>query len=151
MDIKILIDRTADFLSGRDIAQTELPTLRSVVLEHQQLYYETESPVIADVEFDRLYALLVALEDRYDDRTPDSPTARVGEGVSEKFTKHAHLSAMLSLDNSYDPEDLREFEKRIRNILKTEDSIEYALEPKFDGLGVSLRYEGGELVRGLTR
>jgi DNA ligase (NAD+) len=108
-------------------------------------------PLIADAEYDRLYKRLEALEMAHPDRvTPDSPTQRVAPGLTAHFPTVQHLVPMLSLDNSYNAEDLRDFDRKARE-LTGKDAIEYCVEPKFDGGGISLIYENDLLVRGATR
>ena len=137
-----------------DITRDEIPTLREVIQYHRAQYYN-DKPVITDGEFDTLYALLVAGEERFgmhDESSPTHEVARLDE--DNHFTKAPHLHQMMSLDNTYDAEDLREFEVRIRRILDKETSytdLEYVVEYKFDGLGIALLYEQGKLIRALTR
>ena len=93
------------------------------------------NPVISDYEYDRLFHLLKDLESKYSEFiTPDSPTQRVASELTKEFPQVRHLTPMLSLDNSYNEDDLREFDRRIRELtgLKT---VEYSVEPKFDGAG----------------
>jgi DNA ligase (NAD+) len=114
-------------------------------------YYMQDNPVLADAEYDALFRQLKDIEARYPDLlTPDSPTQRIAKGLSEQFNSVAHLVPMLSLENSYNSDDLREWDKRCREALK-ETVIEYTVEPKYDGAGISLIYENNQLVRGATR
>jgi DNA ligase (NAD+) len=121
------------------------------VRRHEHLYYVADQPEIADAEYDRLERELRELEAQFPELvTPDSPTQRVGERPSESFPTWVHRVPMLSLDNTYNEEELREFEKRIFRQLG-ERPIDYVAEPKIDGLSMALHYEDGRLVRGVTR
>jgi len=121
------------------------------VRRHERLYYVLDQPEIADVEYDRLERELRNLEAEFPDLvTPDSPTQRVGEKPSESFPTWHHRLPMLSLDNTYNEEELREFEKRIFRQIG-ERPMDYVAEPKIDGLSMTLHYENGRLVRGVTR
>ncbi|MBZ0160292.1 MAG: NAD-dependent DNA ligase LigA, partial [bacterium] len=130
-------------------AQTE--DLRRLIRRHEYLYYVLDRPEITDAEFDELYQRLQTLETQHPELiTPDSPTQRVGGRPVEGFASVQHKAAMLSLDNAYNADELREFEARIKRALPGE-RFTYVVEPKVDGLGVALLYEGGRLVRGATR
>ncbi len=132
----------------------DIDVLRQMVEFHRHQYYELDTPLITDEEFDKLYALLVATEEKFQESHASSPTQKVQDLVDNHFTKAPHLHQMMSLDNTYDAEDLREFETRIRRILKeawNERELEYMIEYKFDGLGIALRYDNGQLTRALTR
>jgi len=121
------------------------------VRRHEHLYYVVDQPEIADAEYDRLERELRELEAQFPDLvTPDSPTQRVGEKPSDSFPTWPHRVPMLSLDNTYNEEELREFERRIFRQLG-EREIDYVAEPKIDGLSMALHYEDGRLVRGVTR
>lgn len=125
--------------------------LRGVINYSDWKYYVQDNPVLADVEYDTLFRQLKDIETRYPELlTADSPTQRIAKGLSEQFSSVAHLVPMLSLENSYNPDDLREWDKRCREGLK-ETAIEYTVEPKYDGAGISLIYENNQLVRGATR
>ena len=108
-------------------------------------------PLISDFEYDTLYKQLEALEKENPDLiVADSPTQRVGKGLTKEFPSVQHLVPMLSLDNSYNSEDLIDFDRKARELTKL-DQIEYCVEPKFDGASISLVYENDQLVRGATR
>lgn len=125
--------------------------LREVINYADWKYYVQSEPVFSDFEYDSLFKKLVALEEKYPEQvTEDSPTQRVAKGLSEKFPPVAHLVPMLSLDNTYNAQDLRDWDKRCRDFAGT-DHIEYCAEPKYDGASISLIYENGKLVRGTTR
>lgn len=136
----------------KDINKDDIKELQEIIKEHNRLYYNNESPVISDREYDILFKILKNLEESFNIYDNDSPTKRIDVIVSSQFEKWLHLSPMISLDNTYDEEDLRDFEKRIRNIIKDENrKLEYFIEFKYDWLGMSLTYENGKLVRALTR
>jgi DNA ligase (NAD+) len=125
--------------------------LRALLHHHGYRYYVLNRPEIPDAEYDRLFNELKALEAAHPElRTPDSPTQRVGGAVAEGFASVAHRAAMLSLDNAYSADEIREFEARLARALPGE-TFQYVCEPKVDGLGVALLYEQGRLVRGATR
>ena len=153
-----MIEQTQHFLRQtiQTISQDEIAQLREVIQHHRALYYD-DKPVISDSEFDQLYALLVAAEERYNLTHEESPTQEIARLEDNQFTKAPHLHQMMSLDNTYDAEDLRDFEKRIYRILQSSifnlqsSKLEYIIEYKFDGLGIALLYEGGKFVRALTR
>ncbi|MGI8907452.1 MAG: NAD-dependent DNA ligase LigA [Candidatus Sumerlaeaceae bacterium] len=127
--------------------------LRSQIERHNQLYYESAAPEISDREFDMLLDELAELERRYPElASPDSPTHRVGGSAPRgSFEQVTHEVPMLSISNSYNPEELREFDARIRRLLETDKALEYVVELKIDGIAVSLHYEGGQLIYGATR
>ena len=126
--------------------------LRSKIRYHDRKYYVENMPEISDYEYDQLMKELEKLENIYPQLiTPDSPTQRVsGEPVSE-FTSIEHRIPMLSIENTYSEGELREFDKRIRRILKNVDKIEYVVELKIDGIAITLWYENGIFMRGATR
>jgi len=125
--------------------------LRREIERHSYLYYVKDAPVISDAEFDRLFRELEALEAGHPElRTPDSPTQRVGAIVEGEFASVAHAVPMLSLNNALTEEEARAFDRRVREGLGL-DVVEYAAEPKFDGLAISLIFEDGALSLGATR
>jgi len=126
--------------------------LRDIITEYNYQYYVLDDPRVPDAEYDRLFRELQDLEAQYPDIvTPDTPTRRVGASVETTFEEVVHRIPMLSLDNAFSDEELRDFDRRVRDRLKTEDDIEYVCEPKLDGLAVSLHYESGVLTRAATR
>ena len=130
---------------------TRIEALREEIHRHNYLYYTENRPEITDAEYDRLWRELVALEEAHPELvTPDSPTQAPGGKVAELFAPVEHLVAMLSLDNAMAPEDLTEFEARLKRALPG-IVPSYVCEPKIDGLGVALLYERGRFVRGATR
>jgi DNA ligase (NAD+) len=131
--------------------ESEIEKLREEVLRHEELYYVHDRPEISDVEYDALVEKLRALEEEHPEfRTPDSPTLRVGGRPAEGFAEYVHRRPMLSLDNSYNIEDLRAFDERCRKLAGGR-AFEYVTELKIDGLSLSVHYENGVLVRGVTR
>lgn len=125
--------------------------LRRVIRYADWKYYVQDNPVLADEAYDRLFALLKTIEREHPEWiTPDSPTQRIASGLSSGFNTEFHLVPMLSLENSYNANDLREWDKRCRENLSGEE-LYYTVEPKYDGAGISLYYENDLLVRGLTR
>lgn len=118
---------------------------------HCYRYYVLDSPVISDEEYDRRYRHLEELELTYHYTCPDSPTQRVGAPPLDKFEKVKHTEPMLSLDNAFSHDEVREFDERVRRFLKTEKEIEYTVEPKYDGLAMELTYKNGILYKASTR
>jgi DNA ligase (NAD+) len=119
--------------------------------DYSYAYHVKDEPIVPDAEYDRLYRELQAIESAYPDSIQvDSPTQRVGEKPDSGFANVAHTVPMLSLDNAFDNESLADFDQRIRKLIKA-DHLVYCCEPKLDGLAISLRYEEGRLVRGVTR
>ncbi|NMT64832.1 NAD-dependent DNA ligase LigA [Marinobacter orientalis] len=126
--------------------------LRDMLAEYDYHYYVLDDPKVPDAEYDRLFRELQDLEAKYPDIvTPDSPTQRVGARGETTFEEVEHRIPMLSLDNAFSEEELRDFDRRVRDRLKTSDDIEYVGEPKLDGLAVSLHFESGILTRAATR
>jgi DNA ligase (NAD+) len=132
-------------------AKKEIEGLVKELNHHSFLYYVQDAPVIPDSEYDRLYGRLKELEERYGYVLPDSLTQRVGAPAAERFSKITHAQPMLSLDNAFSKEELREFDKRVKRLLKTEGEIDYTVEPKYDGLAIELTYSGGLLTSAATR
>lgn len=125
--------------------------LREEIERHNHLYYVLDTPSIPDAEYDRLFTELQQLESRFPELlTTDSPTQRVGGAPLPHFEQIQHRTPMLSLNNAFENEDIDAFDRRAREALGV-DAIEYAVEPKFDGLAISLTYENGLLLRGATR
>ncbi|HKU48167.1 MAG TPA: NAD-dependent DNA ligase LigA [Burkholderiales bacterium] len=131
--------------------QEKIEKLRKTLERHNRLYYVEDAPEITDAEYDRLFRELEALEAGHPElRSPDSPTQRVGGAPLAEFAEVRHATPMLSIANAFDEEEVRAFDKRVRQALGVE-AVEYATEPKFDGLAVSLVYRDGRLVQGATR
>ncbi len=118
---------------------------------HSYRYYVLDSPVISDEEYDRLFRRLKELEERFRLVLPDSPTLRIGAPPLEKFEKIRHSEPMLSLDNAFSYDEVREFDRRLKRLLGTDEEIEYTVEPKYDGLAMELTYRGGLLYKASTR
>lgn len=126
--------------------------LRDILTEHNYQYYVLDDPRVPDAEYDRLFRELQELEAQHPDLvTPDSPTRRVGAQGETTFDEVVHRIPMLSLDNAFSEEELRDFDRRVKDRLKSTEDIEYVCEPKLDGLAVSLHYESGILTRAATR
>lgn len=130
----------------------KIESLRNVLHEHNHRYYILDRPTVTDYEFDLLLKELQVLEQDYPEyNDPNSPTQRVGGGVTKSFETIAHRFPMYSLSNTYSKEELEQWEERIRKVLGTETEINYSCELKFDGVSVSLTYENGALIQALTR
>src|SRR6185295_17199163 len=125
--------------------------LREEIRHHEDLYYVQDNPEISDAEYDALLEKLQQLEQQHPDQiTPDSPTQRVGGKPAEGFSQVVHRRPMLSLDNSYNLDELRAFDQRCQKLAEGR-RLEYVAELKIDGLSLSLHYENQLLVRGVTR
>jgi len=132
-------------------AKQRIEELRAEIEKHNRLYYIDAAPKITDREYDRLLQSLEELEREFPEfGSPTSPTRRVGGAPLESFENVRHAVPMTSLSNTYSKEELVEFDRRIRKLIPDE-AFEYVLEPKIDGVAISLRYENGELVRAVTR
>src|SRR5579864_1082197 len=132
-------------------AEKKIETLREKIRHHEYLYYVLDNPEISDQEFDRLMQQLKDLEAEHPSlMTPDSPTQRVGGKPREGFVKVGHSTPMLSLDNTYNEEELRGWERRVHE-LSGRSEVDYVCELKLDGMSLALVYEDGRLARGVTR
>ena len=132
-------------------AAKEIETLREKIRRHEYLYYVLDDPEISDAGFDRLMNRLKELEAKNPRLVAsDSPTQRVGGTPREGFLQVRHQIPMVSLDNAFSLEELGEFDRRVRSLTGRE-KVDYIAEHKFDGLSLSLLYEKGKLVRGVTR
>jgi DNA ligase (NAD+) len=154
---KALQQHTSEWLAASkkenifDEAKNKTEDLRNCLRFHEYRYYVQNDPLISDFEYDSLYKLLEKFEKENPDAiTADSPTQRVGKGLIKDFPKTQHLVPMLSLENSYNADDLLDFDRKARE-LSGLDIIEYCVEPKFDGASISLVYEHDMLSRGVTR
>ncbi|MBQ0834831.1 NAD-dependent DNA ligase LigA [Marinobacter sp.] len=126
--------------------------LRSALDEHNYRYYVLDDPGVPDAEYDRLFRELQKLEaDHPELASDDSPTRRVGSKAETSFEEVVHRLPMLSLDNAFSEDELRDFDRRVRERLGSDNDVEYVCEPKLDGLAVSLHYEQGSLIRAATR
>ncbi len=129
----------------------EAEALRREIEEHNRRYYVLDQPSIPDAEYDRLFRRLQEIEASHPElAVPDSPTLRVGAGPLAQFAEVTHRVPMLSLNNAFSEDEVRAFDERVRKALAVED-VEYAVEPKFDGLAISLSYSDGVFVQGATR
>src|SRR4249920_953335 len=135
-------------------AKAEHARLAEEIAAHDRRYYQEDAPTVSDAEYDRLRQRYAAIEARFPQlRTLDSLTQRVGAAPSARFAKVRHAVPMLSLDNAFADDDVVDFVGRIRRFLRLgeDEEIVFSAEPKIDGLSMSLRYEGGELVTAATR
>lgn len=151
---KNLFTRAKELLAvkGDEKVEDVIASLRDVLNWADYKYYVLSEPSLADVEYDQLFKKLAALEDEYpEQKSADSPTQRVARGLSEKFPQVPHLVPMLSLDNTYNADDLRTWDTRVRKGLGEDEEVEYCVEPKYDGASISVIYEGGKLTRAATR
>ena len=152
--IQIFQTSTNQFLRSPIDADTSLEILmelKDLLRFHEYRYYVLNDPLIADFEYDQLFKQLQHFENKHPELiTADSPTQRVGNSLNQSFQTVAHLVPMLSLDNSYNAEDLNDFDRKARELSGIE-IISYCIEPKFDGASISLIYENDQLVRAITR
>jgi DNA ligase (NAD+) len=131
--------------------EKKIEALREKIRHHEHLYYVLDNPELSDAEFDKLMQQLKNLESEHPSLvTPDSPTERVGGKPREGFVKVPHSSPMLSLDNTYNEEELRGWERRVHELTGRSD-VDYVCELKLDGMSLALVYENGKLARGVTR
>jgi DNA ligase (NAD+) len=146
---KVTVSFLKEFEKG--VPETKIESLRNVLRFHEYRYYILNDPLISDYEYDQLFKALEKIETANPKLiTADSPTQRVAKGLTKAFPTVQHLVPMLSLDNSYNSEDLVDFDRKAREATGI-DKIEYTVEPKFDGGSLSLIYEDDMLVRGATR
>jgi DNA ligase (NAD+) len=134
-----------------DNSRKEIDRLVKEINEHNYRYYVLDAPVISDEEYDRLFRKLKELEEKHNYVLPDSPTRRVGAPPLDKFEKIKHTEPMLSLDNAFSHEEVMEFDQRVKRFLKSEQEVEYTVEPKYDGLAMELTFQRGRLERASTR
>ena len=146
LTIELVKKTVANLVSKKDIT-----LLRNVLRFHEYRYYILNDPLISDFEYDQLYKTLEKIElENTESITADSPTQRVAKGLTKNFPAAQHLVPMLSLDNSYNSDDLIDFDRKARTLTGL-PAIEYCVEPKFDGGSISIIYEDDLLVRGATR
>jgi DNA ligase (NAD+) len=141
-------------LLTREEAAREIAKISDEIRAHDKRYYQQDAPSISDAEYDTLRQRLEALEKQFPELiTSESPTQKVGAAPAEGFGKVRHSKPMLSLDNAFTEEDVREWDARIRDFLKLglDDVVTYVCEPKIDGLSFTARYEHGKFVQGATR
>ncbi|MBN1867355.1 NAD-dependent DNA ligase LigA [Candidatus Sumerlaeota bacterium] len=140
------------FGEERSRAEKRMRGLEREIERHNRLYYEQAQPEISDREYDALVHELEELERRHPDlASPDSPTRRVGGAPAEGFETIRHAVPMLSISNTYSPDELREFDKRVKRLLETTDPVAYLVELKIDGVSATLMYRSGALEYGATR
>ena len=139
-------------MMNRRQAAERARVLRESIALHAKRYYIDADPEISDAAYDTLLRELEEIERAFPDLvTPDSPTQRVGGAPLEGFETVLHAAPMLSLQNTYDETELREFDARVRRLLRRDDPIDYMVELKIDGVAIALRYERGLFTRGVTR
>lgn len=139
-------------MPASNTVKDQLARLREALNHHNYRYHTLDEPEISDAEYDRLFRELKTLEAEHPELvTDDSPTQRVGAAPLDAFSQVVHEMPMLSLDNAFGEDDMHDFDRRVRNRLERDAAVEYACEPKIDGVAVSLLYENGRLVRGATR
>src|SRR5437867_3214789 len=132
--------------------QQRIEKLRKEINQHNYHYHVQAQPEISDQEYDRLLRELIELEKEHPELiTPDSPSQRIGGEPIEGFKTVEHAVRMMSIDNTYDEAEVRAFDERVKKGLGGGSGVRYVLEPKIDGVAVSLRYEKGKFVLGATR
>ena len=135
-------------VSNSDFERKDLDQLKAVLRFHEYRYYVENDPLVSDFEYDQLYKALEKIEKENPKLiTPDSPTQRIATVLTKSFNTVQHLVPMLSLDNSYNAEDMIDWDRKAKELTKLSE-IEYCVEPKFDGASISLIYENDTLVRG---
>jgi DNA ligase (NAD+) len=131
-------------------AELKINELRSLLNQYGYEYYVLDKPSVPDAEYDRLMHELLEIETKFPElKTPDSPSVRVGGDVLDLFEKVEHRTPMLSLGNAFYEQDLKDFDRRVRQAVG--DNVSFVCELKIDGLAVSLRYENGLFIQGATR
>ena len=139
-------------MSVPEVAMQRAAQLRAEIERHNRAYYELDNPSIPDAEYDKLFRELQGLEQQYPELlTPDSPTQRVGGAPQKEFPPRRHGVPMLSLNNAFAAAEVEAFDQRVRDGLEDIAAVDYAVEPKFDGLAISLTYENGVFTCGATR
>lgn len=138
----------------KEDASAQLIDLQKVIRFHEWRYYIQNDPIISDFEYDSLFKKLEKIEEIFPDLVnPNSPTQRVSNDLTERFDTVPHLTPMLSLENSYNADDLKDFDAQVKKLclLQEDAAVEYCVEPKFDGGTIAIVYENDQLVRGATR
>ncbi|MEO2065254.1 MAG: DNA ligase (NAD(+)) LigA, partial [Desulfurobacteriaceae bacterium] len=151
--LKFIEGKTKDYWKklSKEEAREIAEKLRKVIRYHDYKYYVQANPVISDYQYDKLFHALKDLEEAHPEIvTPDSPTQRIAPAFTGEFEKVKHYAEMTSLENTYSPEDLREWDRKVKELLGV-DEVEYIVEPKFDGASVELVYQNDLFVRGATR
>ncbi|HUH74272.1 MAG TPA: NAD-dependent DNA ligase LigA [Chitinophagales bacterium] len=148
----LLLINQSEEISDKKAAEDRINELRGIISQHDQLYYGQSKSIISDKDYDFLFSSLKKLENEYPEFfSEESPTQRLGDILQEDLKSVKHLKPMLSLDNSYNIEDLNKFDKRVKDGLPDSAQIEYAVELKYDGSSIAIVYENDLLVRGATR
>lgn len=151
---RVYLEKSREILAKAndpDFLKENVETLRDIIRFHERRYYVMNDPLISDFEFDQLYNTLKSIEKEYPELiTQDSPTQRVGPGITKQFKTVQHLVPMLSLENSYNASDLVEWDRKARE-LSGLPVLDFCVEPKFDGASISLVYENDLFIRGATR
>lgn len=151
---RVYLEKSREILAKAndpDFLKKNVETLRDIIRFHERRYYVMNDPLISDFEFDQLYNTLKSIEKEYPELiTQDSPTQRVGPGITKQFKTVQHLVPMLSLENSYNASDLVEWDRKARE-LSGLPVLDFCVEPKFDGASISLVYENDLFIRGATR
>ncbi|MCO6496622.1 MAG: NAD-dependent DNA ligase LigA [Chitinophagaceae bacterium] len=146
-EIRQFLEDSKKYLTSKP----DIRRLRELLRFHEYRYYVVNDPLLSDEEYDKLYKKLEALEREHPEWiTPDSPTQRVGKDLNDDFVTVKHLAPMLSLENSYNPQDVIDWRQRLNSFVKS-PHVHFSVEPKYDGAGISLIYENDLLVRGTTR
>jgi len=146
-----IIKQAQEFLETEALSEEKIELLRTVIESLDKAYYIDNNNLVSDYEYDQLFKKLVALEEKNPQLiTEQSPTQRVAKGLGQQFENVDHLIPMLSLDNTYNAEDLRDWDKRCKNLAGT-DTLTYCVEPKYDGASISLVYENNRFLRAITR
>ncbi|MBP9779703.1 NAD-dependent DNA ligase LigA [Candidatus Gracilibacteria bacterium] len=149
-----LLSLSSDFLSRKNnLKKNDILIFREVIREHNRLYHDLESPIISDTEYDELFHALARLESDHHMLDNDSPTAQLAILATNQFQKVKHIYPMISLDNTYNNEEVREWNERMMRILGSPlgQMYDYYIQPKYDGLGLAIIYEYGEFVQAITR
>src|ERR1700744_1327273 len=150
-DLQKLTSSLLSAVKEHPLKKGQLAELRDALRFHEYRYAILSDPLISDFEYDTLYKALEKLETDHPDLvTPDSPTQRVASGLTKEFPTVQHLVPMLSLENSYNEDDLVDWDRKARGLTGLAE-VEYCIEPKFDGASISLIYENDRLLRGVTR
>jgi DNA ligase (NAD+) len=133
-------------------ARSEIQRLRDLIHHHNQLYHTHDQPEISDYEYDQLFQQLLDLEAQFPDLvSKDSPSQKVGGEILDSFSKKQHKEPMLSLQNTYSPEEIIEFESKIQRQINDTEPLEFFCSPKYDGVAIELVYEAGKLTHAITR
>jgi len=145
---KLLQAATKEFLKKADhLTESDIETLRDVLRFHEYRYYIMDEPLVSDFEYDQLFKALEKIEAAHPELvSPTSPTQRVAKGLTKDFPTVTHLVPMLSLQNSYNADDLNDWDRKCREAAAL-PAVQYCVEPKYDGASISVIYENDVLVR----